>query len=497
MKASFLGAFVCGVIVLAIGACSDDNNVTTTPSTTDAGVNNGNQTDAGSTVDSGSDGTLTLTSFCATGKELDFAPGQEQAILDAVNQLEVCATVKLAAGTYTFPNAITIRQKGITLVGAGKGAQGELTGTAASTVLDFTHAVANANGVDHIGDFFTIKDLAIVGAPNDALRVESSTNVRIQSVRAEWAAENLTTNGKYGLYPVKSTNVLIENSEAYNAADAGIYVGQTTNSIIRNNIAKKNVAGIEIENCLHAEASGNTATDNTTGLVVFDLPGNPVAGTDIKLINNTVTGNNRANFGASTVGAVPAGTGTFVMASRRVEITGNTYGNNVTTDVAVINGLSLAGDPTAWAPANNFQTNDVWVHGNMMQTGSGTSVDNGMVDKVKRPLGAVLAGLYAYGEATHEVTRVEPFVWDGLGLNPLADDKLNNDINLCITDNTLPTGLTSVIVDLNLRASSGLLTQATPDVAGAWGKTAHVSQGITPFNCAGFTPALTAVTLPQ
>lgn len=495
MRATFLGTLLCGVVVLAVGACSADNATTTTTTpTTDAG------TDSGATTgDGGSDaGTTALTSFCTSGVILDFAPGQEQALLDAVNNVPAqCTTIRLASGTFKMPNAITIRQAGITVSGAGKGAQGQMIGSTTSTVLDFTSAVANANGVDHVGDYFTIKNVAIIGAPNDALRVESSTNVRIQAVRAEWAVENLTTNGKYGLYPVKSTNVLIEDSEAYNAADAGIYVGQTTNSIIRNNIAKKNVAGIEVENCLHAEASGNTAEDNTTGLVVFDLPGNPVAGTDIKLFNNTVTGNNRANFGASTVGAVPSGTGTFVMASRRVEITGNTYGNNATTDVAVINGLSLQSDPSAWMPANNFQTNDVWVHANIMQGTSGTNVDNGNIDPVNRPLGYVLKQLYP----TAGNSGVESFLWDGIGTNPLLDDSLVNDINLCIDGNTFSVLLgivpvtTKQIADLDLAYTGALVKGGNS--AGARAKVGHVNQGVAPFNCTGFTPALTAVTLPE
>lgn len=40
---------------------------------------------------------------------LNFAPGQEQQLLDAVNSLTSGANVVLAAGTFTFAKAITIR----------------------------------------------------------------------------------------------------------------------------------------------------------------------------------------------------------------------------------------------------------------------------------------------------------------------------------------------------------------------------------------------------
>ncbi|MEW5738972.1 MAG: parallel beta-helix domain-containing protein [Myxococcota bacterium] len=432
---------------------------------------------------------------------LTFAPGQEQAIQDAVNTLEECTTLQFAAGTYTFDNAVTIRQKGITLVGAGKGLKGELTGTATSTVFVFTNAAANTNGVDHVGSWFAIRDLALINAKKDALRIESSTNVRIQKLRTEWAVENATTNGAYGIYPVKSTNVLVEDCEAYNAADAGIYVGQTTYAIVRRNVAKQNVAGIEIENTRFADVYENVAEDNTTGLVVFDLPGNPIAGTDVKVHHNTIKNNNRGNFAgvsasSSTVSQVPAGTGTFIMASRRVEVTNNTYENNNSVDVAVLSGLAIESDPSRWMAAGfNFASADIFVHHNTMVGGSGDNVDNGNVDMTLRPFGALIAALYGTDQAMGGTGIVDTLIWDGI--DATAMDNLANDINLCFADNTLPAGVTRSIGDLNFIAVQGMLTGANPDFVAAWNKTGHYAQGVAPFNCGAFSPALAEVVLPQ
>jgi parallel beta-helix repeat protein len=435
-----------------------------------------------------------------TATTLTFQVGDEDAIQDAVNQLAECTTVKLAGGTYRFTNAITIRQKGITLAGAGKGAKGEATGGEASTVLDFSGAAPNANGVDVVGDLFAIHDLTIWNAKKDGLRIETSKNVKIQKVRAEWSAENSKENGAYGLYPVKSTNVLMEDSEAYNAADAGIYVGQTQHTIVRNNVAKQNVAGIEIENTRFADVSGNRAEDNTTGLVVFDLPGNPLKGTDIALHDNVIVHNNRPNFAAvaassSTVSQVPAGTGTFIMASRRVDVTGNTYEDNDTVDVAVLSGLAIESRPAQWVAGGfNWGISDVWIHGNTMKGGSGDEVDAGHVDATLRPLGAAAAALYAYAAETAGVHAIESMLWDGIDLST-ADNALD-DVNLCFAGNTLPEGTTNAIVDLKLAGAQPLLTKDPPDIAGAWAKTFHYAQGVAPFNCAGFAPALAPVTLP-
>ena len=358
----------------------------------------------------------------------------------------------------------------------------------------FTTAVANTNGVDVVGDDFVIRDLAIWDAKKDSLRVESSKNVEIQRVRTEWAAADSEANGAYGVYPVKSENVLVEDCEAYNASDSGIYVGQTKTAIIRNNIAKQNVAGIEIENCLYADVYGNDAEDNTAGLVVFDLPGNPTPGTDIRLHANIIKANNRPNFGSgsSTVSQVPSGIGTFVMASRRVELFGNTWTDNNSADVAVISGLSLESDISKW-PAFNFGTKEVWIHDNTFEAGSGDSIDNGAPDETKRPLGAVVAALYAYGTAAKGITRVEPVIWDGVDATGM--DNLTNDINLCVKTNTYPAGTAFAVADLDLVGVEPLFADAST-IDQAWAKTARYAADAPPFDCAGITPAIAPVTLP-
>lgn len=53
---------------------------------------------------------------------------------------------------------------------------------------------------------------------------------------------------------------------AIGASDAGIYVRQSRDVIVRNSRAEFNVAGIEIENTVNADVYGNTATNNTGGI---------------------------------------------------------------------------------------------------------------------------------------------------------------------------------------------------------------------------------------
>jgi parallel beta-helix repeat protein len=388
-------------LALILAACTD--------STTDdtSGVDG---TDGADGSD-GADGTSDVdpdfpTTSCADYAEpcVEVTPGDVEQLLQTVNLLEDGLTIVLGAGTWILDNQVTLRgASGVSLVGQGMD----------ETVLDFAEEEVQSNGIDVIGDAFLVQGLTVKDAKKDGVRVEDSDGVTMRSVRATWTDERNSENGAYGLYPVKSTRVLVEDCEAFNASDAGIYVGQAIHAVIRNNLASGNVAGIEIENTQYADVYGNTATRNTGGLLIFDLPGNPIVGHDVWVHDNTVTDNNTPNFApGGTVSVIPAGTGTVVLASRRVVLEDNTYANNNTSDIAVFSGLVIEGDPADWALARaelvgdiegvnlpgddttvyNYQTRDIVLSGND-HSGSGGDAD--MSDLEARELGFLLGVVYA------------------------------------------------------------------------------------------------------
>ena len=104
---------------------------------------------------------------------------------------------------------------------------------------------------------FTIEDLAIEDTAGDALKITDGRNITVRRVRTEWTGGPSAENGAYGIYPVQTENTLIEGSVAIGASDAGIYVGQSRNVVVRDSRAEFNVAGIEIENTVHADVWGN------------------------------------------------------------------------------------------------------------------------------------------------------------------------------------------------------------------------------------------------
>jgi len=227
------------------------------------------------------------------------------------------------------------------------------------TILDFDAATsggAKADGffVSNTKDI-TFEDFGVYEAPNNAIKLKKTDGIVLRRIATVWETDYQSTNGAYGLYPVETQNVLIEDCYVKGSADAGVYVGQSSNIVVRNTIAEKNVAGIEIENSTNADVYGNTATGNTGGILIFDLPiGNGLYGSGVRIFNNTVTDNNAPNFAnasdfAGGVHIVPPGTGVIILSTSDVEIYDNTITGHQTTAVA-LSSYVLADDKVLQVP---------------------------------------------------------------------------------------------------------------------------------------------------
>jgi len=208
------------------------------------------------------------------------------------------------------------------------------------TIFSFKEQTEGAEGVK-ISNVkqFTIEDIGIEDTKGDGIKIDHSEDIVMRRVRTEWTNGADSSNGSYGLYPVSSKNVLMEDCIAKGASDAGIYVGQSENAIVRRNLAEGNVAGIEVENTDNAEIYENIALNNTAGIMVFDLPDLPKKnGKNVKIYNNKITDNNHPNFGKRGIAVfmVPSGTGLLLMACQQVEAYQNEIINNNTFGTAIV-----------------------------------------------------------------------------------------------------------------------------------------------------------------
>ncbi len=240
--------------------------------------------------------------------------------------------VRLGPGRYEFDKPLDIVCDNITLRGAGSD----------QTILSFRNQTSGDSGIHATGNAFVIEDLAVEDTIGNAIKILGAIDVTVRGVRVEWTDGPKTENGAYGIYPVECENVLLEDCVAIGASDAGIYVGQSDLVIVRRCQARQNVAGIEIENTTRADVYENVATDNSGGLLVFDLPGlKKERGAKVRLFNNRVTKNNHPNFASkgSMVSAVPPGTGVMLMATDEVEIFDNDVDGNDTCGILVVSFL--------------------------------------------------------------------------------------------------------------------------------------------------------------
>lgn len=269
--------------------------------------------------------------------------------------------ITLPAGTFNFERSLTLNVDNITLRGAGMDA----------TILSFKNQITGGEGLLVNASNFTIEDLAIEDSRGDALKIARGDHIVIRRVRTEWTNGPDTNNGAYGIYPVQTQHTLIEDSVAIAASDAGIYVGQSQNVIVRGNRAEYNVAGIEIENTIGADVYDNVAINNTGGILIFNMPNLPVEGHTTRVYNNRVHQNNTENFAppGTAVASVPAGSGIIINSNDKVEIFDNDLGHNRTANILISSYFSAGYSEREMAEAFDPYPETIFIYNNSFTDG--------------------------------------------------------------------------------------------------------------------------------
>ncbi len=191
-------------------------------------------------------------------------------------------------------------------------------------------------GVIASGNNFTVGYLHTRNFTDNGVLVEGATGVHFHDI----IAENV---GTYGVYPVRSTDVLIERVTVSGVNDAGIYAGQSENVTVRDSTAFGNVIGIELENTLGGEVYNNHLYDNSNGILIVLLPQlSSKISSGASIHDNLVENNNHPNFApeGATARIVPPGTGILLIGTDNNEVFNNTITGNKTAGIAV---FSLTG----------------------------------------------------------------------------------------------------------------------------------------------------------
>lgn len=358
-----------------------------------------------------------MTKSGSSGKvsKIEAGPEAHKAAQTALIKAKPGETIEFGEGKFEFTSTLSLDVSNVTLRGQGQD----------KTVLVFKQQGQGTGGEGILvtsKEKVTIEDLAVEDAKGDAIKVNGCDGITFRRVRTSWSGGAQTTNGGYGLYPVSSKNVLIEDCIARDASDAGIYVGQSENIIVRRNRAENNVAGIEIENSVNADVYENVATNNTGGILVFSLPDlQKKIGHHTRVYKNEIVQNNHENFApkGTAVAGVPVGTGVMILANRHVEVFDNKIENNQNAGLSICSYL-VTGKPYKQDPVYDPYCEAIYVHDNKFAA-------NG--DKPSGALGQMIS--MVMGEKT-----LPDIVYDGMiDEKKAVDGKLPPELAIRIRNN--------------------------------------------------------------
>jgi len=284
-------------------------------------------------------------------------------------------TIHFCKGQFDFSASLVMTGKrGITIEGEGRDA----------TILSFKNSPAEDGvSINHVTGV-TVQNLTIYDAPGNGLRIFRTEYVTVRGVKVGWSVadpaspnydssqSSWTHDGSYSFYPVLCHHVLIEDSVSVGSSDAGVYVGQSNDILVRRTEAFHNVAGFEFENTYRAEFIDNVAHDNVGGFLVFDLPGRAQSGEKNLVHHNESYNNNIKSFAprGAIVGDVPSGTGMLVLASDQLELYDNNIHDNNTSGLFIVNyGLADSSEPST---KYDFYPEGIHVYANTFKDNGGS-----------------------------------------------------------------------------------------------------------------------------
>ena len=341
-------------------------------------------------------------------------PDEQDQALAALFSAVSGDTIEFGPGAFQFDTTLIADHKeGITVRGQGE----------SETILDFlgSHTPEGLSFSHMTG--VTIEDLTIIDTPGFSLKISDSDHVVVRNVRTMWSSKDTnpadavddrggmdplepstldvicdhalsfptstgtytdtngiprtyqtdSSNGGYAIYPVLSNDVLLDNVVALGASDAGIYVGQSNDVIIKNSEALFNVAGYEIENTDDADVFDNVSHCNTGGFLTFDLPGLNQYGDETRTFDNYSGYNNTPNFApGGVVAGVPQGVGVLQLGYDEHEVFGNTIEFNRTVGFVAASHELLDGNIDNPDKRMDLYPEAIHVHDNVFTT-NGTS----------------------------------------------------------------------------------------------------------------------------
>jgi parallel beta-helix repeat protein len=272
-------------------------------------------------------------SLAGAGQQVHVVTSSIQAAVNAATPGDV---VYVPPGTYR--ENVQVRRSGLTIVGS-RDAILDGAGLAGALGIDVRPAAPSSGLAD-----FTLVGLSVQNYARTGVILRNVSNYNLLSTQYR-------NNVEYGLFPIRSTNGVIEGNSVSGSNDSGIYIGQSTAAIIRNNMAFDNTIGIELENSIGISVLGNSVERNTVGVFGVVLPGLSIPASErLVVTGNTIFNNGRFNpvtDPTEVISRLPYGVGLLFLSTDMTTVSGNMITDNGSIGIGL---LSLPADLASLDP---------------------------------------------------------------------------------------------------------------------------------------------------
>jgi len=257
----------------------------------------------------------------------------------AVDASQPGDTEKVPAGTYR--ENVLVTRDGITIE-ASPGAVLDGAGLSGDTGI---HA-APASPASAIKGF-RLRGLKIQNYSGNGVLIENGQDFAV-------SGGTYLGNGEYGIFALHSADGRIDGNFVSGSNDTAIYIGQSRDITVRDNVAQDSTVGIEVENSVHVTVSSNRSVGNSAGILVDVLPGlDETVTNDVTVRNNLLQDNNRANpvtDPSDILSRLPSGVGLLNVGGDGLTVAGNIATGNESAGILI---AQLPPDAAALDPRIN------------------------------------------------------------------------------------------------------------------------------------------------
>lgn len=236
----------------------------------------------------------------------------------AVDASQPGDTVKVPAGTYH--ENVLVTRNGITIEGS-PGAMLDGAGLSGDTGI---HAAPLSPASTIKG--FRLRGLRIQNYAGNGVLIENGRDFEV-------TGGTYVGNGEYGIFALHGADGRIGGNSVSGSNDTAIYIGQSRDITVRDNVAADSTVGIEVENSIDVTVSSNRCAGNSAGILVDVLPGlDETVTRAVTVRNNQLLDNNRPNPVTDPfdiLSLLPSGVGLLNVGGDGLTVAGNIVtGNN-------------------------------------------------------------------------------------------------------------------------------------------------------------------------